>query len=100
MALGDGVADKGVVRPQIEDVVLVDARRDDDERPAVHFARRRRGLDQLDQLLAENPAPRRQSQIAADAKGRLVGERDAAALRVADQVGKTPCEAYPSGLER
>src|SRR6185312_3092291 len=64
MALGDRVAHERILRLQVEDVVLVDARRHDQQRPPGNLARRRRVLDQLDQGVAVDDAARRYREVA------------------------------------
>ena len=78
VALGHRVRDERVRRLQVEDVVLVDARRDDHQRPLVDLVGRRGVLDQLDQLVLEDHGARRGADVAAHLERRLVGHRDAA----------------------
>ena len=78
MALGDRVRDEGVRGLQVEDVVLVDARRDDHQRALVDLRGGRRVLDQLDQLVLEDDGARRGADVAAHLERRLVGHRDPA----------------------
>ncbi len=91
--------DERILRPQIENVELVDARRHDEQRPLVDLGGGRSVLDELDQLVAEHDAARREGEVAADRECRLVGHGDAAALCVADQVGESLGEAGAAGLE-
>ena len=51
---------------EIEHVILVDLRRHDHERPRVHFGRRRRVLDQLEQLVAKDNRARCRRYVPAD----------------------------------
>ena len=88
MALIDRELDEGILRAKIEDVVLVDARRNDQQRPLVDLRRRWVVLDELDQLVAKHDLARRHAQVAADFERRFVGHRDAAAASVGDQIGK------------
>ena len=105
----DDVPHERVLRPQVENVVLVDARRHEEKRCLVDCGGRRRILDQLDQLIAEHHAARRERQVAADLECRFVGHRDAPALRVADQVreplgdagaARLDCELERFGIRR
>src|SRR3546814_6607859 len=51
VALLDGPADEGVLRPQVEDVILVDPRRDDQQRALVDLLGRGRVLDELHEVV-------------------------------------------------
>ncbi|MNJ50310.1 hypothetical protein D3C77_455790 [compost metagenome] len=65
-AVFEGVLDKAVGRAQIEDVELVDLRRDDQQRSSVLFFAHGLVLDQLQQLVAKNHRPRGGGQVATD----------------------------------
>jgi hypothetical protein len=64
-AVVDGVLDEAVRRLQIENVVLVDRRRYDHQRPGKYVGRRR-VLDQLDQLVAIDDLTGRRGDILPD----------------------------------
>jgi hypothetical protein len=80
------MAHEGILRLQVEDVELVDAGRHDHQRPRMHLRRRRRVLDELDQLVLEDHLARRRRQVAADLEGVVVGHRDAALAEVGEEV--------------
>ena len=100
MAFGDGPSHEGILGLQVEDVVLVDARRHDHERVPVNPLRRRRVLQELDQLVAKDDAAGRHGEVAPDLERLLVAHRDPAALRIGGEVGEPPYEARPLGGER
>src|SRR6267378_2593578 len=98
IAARDGVRDKGVLRLEVEDVVLVDAGRHDDERVRRDLRGGRRVLNQLDQLVFEHHMPRGDGKIAADLESPLVALADAALLHVAHQVCQAACQALAAAL--
>ena len=100
IAARDGVRYKGVLRLQVEDVVLVDARRYDHERTRSDLGGGRRVLDQLDQLVFVHHLPRGDGKVAADLESLIVGLADAALLHVAHQVRQAARQALAAALER
>ena len=100
IALGHGVGDEGVLRLQVEDVVLVDARRDHHQRTARHLGGGRLVLDELDQLVLVHDIARRHRQVATDLERRLLGLADALLLHVAEQIGEPARQALALGVER
>src|SRR6202022_1205801 len=86
VALRNRISNQGILRPQVKDVGFGDARRDDEQRTPEYGGRRRRVLDQLDQLVLENDAARCRRQITPYLECGLIGHGDPAALRVGDQV--------------
>ncbi len=78
------VFDDAPARGNVEDVELVDLRRDDQLRPDVDLRGRRRVLDQLQHFVAKHDAAPRQADVPADLEGPLVHLRRHAA--VLDQV--------------
>ena len=60
------VLDQTFTGIQVQDVELVDPRRDDDDRHRLHFFRRRRVVDQLQHAITEHHLARRRRQILAD----------------------------------
>ena len=68
------IVDERVVRLQIEDVVLHDPRRHDQQRLGVHLGGLRRVADQFDQVVPEYHFALRDGQVAADFKARRFGE--------------------------
>jgi hypothetical protein len=99
LALFAGEADERVVGLQVEDVELVDARGHDHERPLRHLFGQRRVLDQLEQRVLEHHRALGHGHVAADFECALVGDRDAAALHVAGQIGQTRLETAAPGFE-
>ena len=93
MALFAGEAHERVLGLQVEDVELVDARRHDQQRARRDLLGQRRVLDQLEQLVLEHHRALRQRHVAADLESGLVGDRDAAAPRVFEQVGEAGLHA-------
>ncbi len=100
VAAVDRVADERVLRLQVEDVVLVDARRDHHQRPFRHFCRARRVLDQLDEVVLVDHLARGHGDIAAELERSLVGLADAAFARIGEQVRHAASECLALGLER
>ena len=100
MALLHGIAHKGVLGPQVQDIELVDARRHHDEGPRAHLRRDRAVLDQLHQVVLVNHVARRQGEAGADLEGRFVALPDASPVRIRDQVRDPPGDALAPGLER
>ncbi len=74
MPLPHQVAHEGVVRLQIEDVVLHDPRRHDQQGFGVHFGGLRRVADQLDQAVSQHDLARRDGQVAPDLEARGLGQ--------------------------
>ena len=72
--------DEGLRRCEIEDVVFVDPRRDDQQRDFVNRLRRRRILDQLHDAVLINDLARRNRQVLADLESRHIGLADAQQL--------------------
>lgn len=68
------VSHQGILRPEVEDVVLVGARRDDHQRRWNTFAVVG-VLDELDQLVLEDDLPRCDSEVAAHLEGGVIGHR-------------------------
>ena len=81
VALLDEMPHHRVARRQVEDVVLQDRRRDDQHRLRVHVLRRRRVLDQLDQVVAQHHLARRHRDFVARPEARAVGRRLAGEVR-------------------
>ena len=86
----DRPLDQRVLFAQVEDVVLVDPRRHDEQRPLRHLLRRRLVLDQLHQVVLEDDLAGRGRDVDAELEGLGVGHRDlelaVAALDVVEQV--------------
>ncbi len=96
-ALIGEIFDQALFGVQIEDVELVDPRRDDDDRHGVHRFGGRRVVDQFDQAVAENDLARRHRQILANGKGVGVDHLDVPRLDVAQEVLETAGEALAAG---
>ncbi len=103
-ALVDRELDEGFLRHEIEDVIFVDPGRHHDQRPLVDLLRRRRVLDELDEVVLEDDLTRRDGQIASDFEGREIGLGDAEQiLRLLEIVGKmrhASHQIFGVGLER
>ena len=93
--LADEVLDEAAPRREVEDVVLVDRRRDEEQRDLVDLLRRRLVLDELEDLRAEHDRARGGGDVAADLELRGVdalrqsrrpGDVGREAPRAADQV--------------
>ena len=76
-ALVSGPPDEGVALAQVEDVILVDPWRHDQQWPAVLFGGRRQVLDQLQQLVLENDLAGRGGDVLAKMEGAAAGHRQA-----------------------
>ena len=104
VALLHGPADEGVLLPQVEDVVLVDPRRDDDQRALVDFRGHRLILDQLHQVVLEHHLARRGRHVLAELERVLVGHRDAqlpaALLDVGEKIVQAAHQVLPAAGER
>jgi len=100
MAVRDGPAHEGVPGLEIENVILVDAGRDNDQRAPVHSRSGRRVLEKLDQLVAEDDVAGRHREVAANLERLLVAHRNAAAPRIGGEVGEPSHQARPLGRER
>ena len=100
VALLDHEADQGVVRLQIHDVELVDARRHHQQGSRSDLGCERRVLDELHQLVFVNHGTFRGGDIAADLEHRLVGHRDTPFLEITDQVVDPVGNALPLGFQR
>ena len=86
IALLNRIADEGILRFQVENVVLVDARRHDHQRPLGHGSSEGRVLDELHQLVFEDDSTGRHGEIAPDFERRLVSHRNPPLLEVGQQV--------------
>ncbi len=69
-------ADEALFRVEVEHVVLVDPRRHDQQRAFQHGLRRRRVLDELDQLVAEDHLAGRRRYVDADVEPARIGLAD------------------------
>ena len=98
-----GPFDEAVLRPQIEDVILVDPGRDDQKRSGVDLLRRRRVLDQLHQVVLVDHRARRGGDVLADREGLGVGHLDRqlalAALQILQQVVQALHQVLAAGLD-
>jgi hypothetical protein len=93
------VADERVLRLQVEDVELVDARRHHDERPLVDLGCQRLVLDQLHQRVFVHHRALAGGDVASHFEGRLVGLRDLAFLQVAEQVVDAALQALAAAFQ-
>ena len=79
--------DERLRRRQVQNIELVDPRRHDQQRRAVHLVRGRRVLDQLQHVVLEDDLARRHGEILADAEGRRVRLADLQQVTRALHVG-------------
>ena len=86
MALGDSIFDERISGAEIEQIVFVDAGRDDQERRLLDLGRLRRILNKLDQFVLEYDRSRGNRKIATDLEGGFIHPRDAPFLKILDQV--------------
>ena len=104
MALANGPLDKGILLPEIEDVVLVDPRRHDQQRAPGDRLGRGVELDQLHQIVAENHLAGADGDVLADLEGVFVGHADIEPSRILIQILKKILQAIEkilaSGLGR
>ena len=97
-ALVQRKADERVLRPQVEDVVLVDEGRDDEQGPRVHAGCARRVLNELRHRVLVDHGARCDRQVASDREGALVAHLHAAAQRVDFQIVQPRGEAGAARL--
>src|SRR5207244_2525610 len=86
MSLVHRPLDEGILLAQVEDVVLVDPWRNDDQRRARYLYRRGRVLDQLHEVVLENHLAWSRRNVAAELESRFVSHADAAPLDVSEQI--------------
>ena len=98
VSLVHGPPDEGIALPQIEDVVLVDPRRNDEQRPPVHLLRGRRVLDQLEELVLEDHLAGGDRDVLAELEGVLVGHADAQLAAAAPEVVEQVVQALQQVL--
>ena len=99
VSLGNSMADEGIAWLQVQDVVLVDGGRDDQQRP---FTDRGCGglvLDELDKLVLVDDGARGRADVSADLEGIGWRLRDAALLQVVQQVLDALAQALTLGLD-
>ncbi|MNQ83859.1 hypothetical protein D3C85_989610 [compost metagenome] len=96
------VLDEALARRQIEDVVLVDLRRHDQQRPRVLLLAHRLVLDQLEQLVAVHHRTGGDRQVAADLEGLLAHLAGHAAVvqQVVEQVADALEQTDAAGVEQ
>ena len=97
-----GVLDEALFRRQVEDVVLVDLRRHDQQGLGVLALAQRLVLDQFQHLVAEHYRALRGGEVAADLEGGLVHLAGHAAVvhQVFEQVADAIEQADPAGIEQ
>ena len=104
VALRDPIADERLFLTQIENVVLVDPRRNHQQRPAVHGVGGWPVLDELHQFVLENNVARRVGEIVSNRKGVRVGHAKGhwagALIQITQQVGQTPQQVPAPGTDR
>ena len=100
VALRHRPAHEAVLRPQVEDVELVDPGRHDQQRPLQHRLRGRRVLDQLHQVVLVDDLARRDGDVLAELERVHVGHLDAQLAAAALEVGEQVVEALAAGSRR
>ena len=100
MALRDRIADQRVLGLEVEDVVLADAGRHQQEGARVDGRRERRVLDELEERVLEHHAAGRGGHVAAHLEGALVRLRDMAAPHVIQQVLKALGQGLATAVQR
>ncbi len=97
-----GVLDEALFRRQVEDVVLVDLRRHDQQGLGVLALAQRLVLDQFQHLVAEHHRALRGGEVATDLEGGLVHLAGHAAVvhQVFEQVADAIEQADPAGIEQ
>src|SRR5882724_693469 len=88
MPLVDRPLDQRVLRLQVENVELVDPRRNNEEGALPNFRRRGSILDELHKAVLEYDLPRRRRNVLAETKSIHVGHRDRKAAVAAAEIGK------------
>ena len=99
VSLGNGMADEGIAWLQVQDVVLVDGGRDDQQRPFTDRGRAGLVLDELDELVLVDDGAGGRADVAADLEGIGWRLRDAALLQVVQQVLDALAQALALGLD-
>ncbi len=103
-SLGHREAHEAVPRSHVEDVVLVDPGRHDEQRHAADLLGRGRILDELEQLVAEHDLAWRGGEVASELEGLATRGADpepaVTALDVREQLLEAAQQAFPAGLDR
>ena len=103
MALFGRPANERVILAQIQDVVLVDPRRDDEQRPLADGLGGRRVLDQFHQGVPEHHLARGDGDVAPDIEGVRVRHADVeptfAPLQVVKQVLDPPDQVLAAAVD-
>ena len=103
-ALPDGPADERVALAQVENVVLVDPGRDDQQRRAVDLRRGGFELEQLHQVVLEHHLARGRGHVLAHAERLVVGHADGelalATFQVLEQVLEAGQQVGAAGVQR
>ena len=100
MVLRYRVRDERVLRLKVEDVVLIDARRHDDQRAPMHAVGRRAVLDQLNQLVLVDHATWCRADVAAHLECRFVGHRDTTPRQVFGEQTQALGQTGATGFHR
>ena len=87
--------------PQVQEVEAADRRRHDHQRPLPHARRRRRVLDDLDDVVAVDDRARADPEVLADGEGAAVdlGGHPAVVPDVVEHVAEASDDAAPAGVE-
>ncbi len=100
MALLDGPSDEGILLAQIEDVILVDPRRDHEKRPPERRLRAGGILNELHELVLEDHLAGGRGDIHAELECFFVRHADAAALDIGEQVVQALEQVLATGVQR
>ena len=98
-ALVEQVAHHALLRVEVEDVELVDPRRDDDHRLGMHLRLRGRVVDDLEQAVAEDHRAGRGGEVAADLEAIRVGHAHVAGLQVGEHVAPALHQALAAAVD-
>ena len=99
LPLLDGVARKGVLGLQVEDVELVDARRHEQQRALVDLCRGRLVFDELEELVFKNHRALGDGEVLADFKLAFVRHGHMPLTQVVEHVGHALGEAFAMRLD-
>src|SRR6266404_644443 len=99
VTLSDRILDKRILFSEIEQIVFVDAWRDNQKRRSLHILRFWSVLDQLDELIFEDHRSRRYRKIATNFECCFVDPRNASLLNVFDEVLHTGNQTGGTALD-
>ena len=99
MPLRGCIADQGVFRLQVQDVKLVDARRNHQEGALIHLVRQRLVFEQLEKLVFKDYGTFGGGDIFSDFKDTFIGHRHMTLLHVVQHVGHALGDALAFGVD-